>query len=40
MYDLIDRLVSDLPAADRKYVDRLQDLVGVPVGVVSVGPGR
>ena len=29
-----------LPAAARKYVDRLQDLVGVPVGVVSVGPDR
>ena len=31
---------GDLPAAARKYVDRLQDLVGVAVGVVSVGPGR
>lgn len=29
-----------LPAAARKYVDRLQDLVGVPVSVVSVGPSR
>jgi adenylosuccinate synthase len=31
---------GDLPAAARKYVERLQDLVGVPAGVVSVGPGR
>jgi adenylosuccinate synthase len=31
---------GDLPAAARKYVDRLQDLAGVPVAVVSVGPGR
>jgi adenylosuccinate synthase len=31
---------DDLPGAARKYVDRLQDLVGVRVSVVSVGPGR
>ncbi len=31
---------GDLPPAARKYVERLQDLVGVPAGVVSVGPGR
>jgi adenylosuccinate synthase len=31
---------GDLPAAARKYVERLQDLVGVPAAVVSVGPGR
>ena len=31
---------GDLPGAARKYVERLQDLVGVPAGVVSVGPGR
>ena len=31
---------GDLPAAARKYVDRLQELVGVPVDVVSVGPVR
>ncbi len=29
-----------LPAAARKYLERLQELVGVPIGVVSVGPGR
>jgi adenylosuccinate synthase len=31
---------GDLPAAARKYLERIQELVGVPVGVVSVGPGR
>src|SRR5688500_5486723 len=34
------RALAELPAAARKYLDRLQDLVGVPIGVVSVGPGR
>jgi adenylosuccinate synthase len=29
-----------LPAPARKYVERLRDLVGVPVSVVSVGPAR
>jgi len=29
-----------LPAAARKYVDRITDLSGVPVSVVSVGPSR
>jgi adenylosuccinate synthase len=31
---------GDLPAAARKYLERIQELVGVQVGVVSVGPGR
>ena len=31
---------GDLPAAARKYLDRVEELVGVPIGVVSVGPGR
>lgn len=34
------RSFGDLPAAARKYVDRLQDLAGVRIGVVSVGPAR
>ncbi|MEX2405943.1 MAG: adenylosuccinate synthase [Actinomycetota bacterium] len=34
------REFAELPAAARKYLDRLQGLVGVPIGVVSVGPGR
>jgi adenylosuccinate synthase len=31
---------DDLPAAARTYLERIQELVGVQVGVVSVGPGR
>jgi adenylosuccinate synthase len=34
------RSLDDLPAPARKYVDRLRDLVGVPISVVSVGPSR
>ena len=32
--------LGDLRAAARKYLERVQELVGVQVGVVSVGPGR
>ena len=34
------RRVEDLPEAARAYLDRLAELVGVPISVVSVGPGR
>jgi adenylosuccinate synthase len=34
------RTPADLPAAARRYVDRVQELVGLPVSVVSVGPDR
>jgi adenylosuccinate synthase len=34
------RSVGDLPGAARAYLDRLEEVVGVPIGVVSVGPGR
>lgn len=34
------RTPDDLPAAARRYVDRIQELVGLPVSVVSVGPDR
>ena len=34
------RKPTDLPAAARKYVDRIGELVGKPVSVVSVGPDR
>jgi adenylosuccinate synthase len=34
------RAFGDLPAAARKYLDTMQELAGVPIGVVSVGPGR
>ncbi|HEX4613857.1 MAG TPA: adenylosuccinate synthase [Urbifossiella sp.] len=34
------RKLSDLPAAARRYIDRVRELVGLPVSVVSVGPDR
>ena len=34
------REISDLPENARKYLDRISELVGRPVGVVSVGPDR
>jgi adenylosuccinate synthase len=34
------RKLSDLPAAARRYIDRVGELVGLPVSVVSVGPDR
>jgi adenylosuccinate synthase len=39
--DLSDaRAFDDLPRAARDYVARLQELVGVPIPMVSVGPAR
>ena len=34
------RALSDLPENARRYVKRLEELVGVPVGILSTGPGR
>jgi adenylosuccinate synthase len=34
------RRVEDLPDAARRYVEHVEALVGVPVDLVSVGPGR
>ncbi len=34
------RTLADLPAAARRYVDRIGELAGLPVSVVSVGPDR
>ncbi|MCB1322603.1 MAG: adenylosuccinate synthetase, partial [Leptospiraceae bacterium] len=34
------RSLSDLPAPCRAYIERLQELSGVPISFVSVGPGR
>ena len=34
------RRLEDLPANARAYLDRLSELVGKPVGIVSVGPDR
>jgi adenylosuccinate synthase len=34
------RRYEDLPAATRKYLERLQELVSVPIQIISVGPDR
>ncbi len=34
------RKYEDLPLNARRYVERLSEVVGVPLGIVSVGPGR
>lgn len=34
------RKPGELPAAARRYVDRLAELIGLPVTIVSVGPDR
>ncbi|PKI59159.1 hypothetical protein CRG98_020424 [Punica granatum] len=34
------RNYSDLPKAARQYVERIEDLVGVPIHYIGVGPGR
>ncbi len=34
------RTLADLPAAARRYVDRISELAGLSVAVVSVGPDR
>jgi adenylosuccinate synthase len=34
------RRIEDLPANCRRYVDRVEELAGVPVGSLSVGPAR
>jgi adenylosuccinate synthase len=31
---------SDLPAGARAYIDLIEEIVGVPVGLISVGPDR
>ena len=34
------RQIADLPVGARKYIDRVSQLVGKPVEIVSVGPDR
>lgn len=34
------RSYSDLPANARRYIERLSEVSGVEIGIVSVGPGR
>jgi len=31
---------SDLPSAALKYVERVEEIIGVPAGIISVGPDR
>ena len=34
------RTLAELPAPARKYIDFVAEFVGVPIDIVSVGPGR
>jgi adenylosuccinate synthase len=34
------RKLSDMPAGARRYLERISELVGRPVEVISVGPDR
>ena len=34
------RRLEDLPTGARRYLDRISELVGRPIGIVSVGPKR
>lgn len=34
------RSIDDLPLNARRYVERVAELVGIPIGTLSVGPGR
>lgn len=37
---LCTRNYSDLPETARLYVERIEELVGIPVHYIGVGPGR
>ncbi|MQG18858.1 MAG: adenylosuccinate synthase [SAR202 cluster bacterium] len=32
--------ISKLPSGARKYVDRIEELIGIPIGIISTGPHR
>lgn len=34
------RNYQDLPQAARNYVERIEEVVGVPIHYIGVGPGR
>jgi adenylosuccinate synthase len=34
------RTLKDFPTNARKYMDRISELISVPLGVLSVGPDR
>ena len=34
------RKLDDFPSNARRYIDRISELISVPIGVLSVGPDR
>ena len=34
------RCYEDLPENAKKYIARVEDLIGAPIGIISVGPDR
>jgi adenylosuccinate synthase len=34
------RKYEDLPENAKKYISRVEDLIGAPIGIISVGPDR
>ena len=32
--------ISKLPSGARKYVDRVEELIGIPINIISTGPHR
>ena len=32
--------LSDLPANAKKYIKRIEDLLGIPIDIISTGPDR
>lgn len=34
------RKYADLPKAAQQYVERIEELVGVPIHYIGIGPGR
>ena len=42
MYEVLPGWKSDLPKAAQQYVERIEELVGVPIHYIGIGigPGR
>ena len=34
------RRYEDLPENAKKYISKVEDLIGAPIGIISVGPDR
>jgi adenylosuccinate synthase len=34
------RKYEDLPENAKKYIAKVEDLIGAPIGIISVGPDR